>query len=70
MRNCLKSIFEHTKDIFFEVIVSDNGSTDGSVEMIKTEFPQVVLIENNVNLGFCVANNRGLDIAKGKYIFT
>jgi hypothetical protein len=68
-RNCLKSIFEQTKDINFEVIVSDNGSKDGSVEMIKEEFPQVVLIENNANLGFGAANNRGLKIAKGKYIF-
>ena len=68
-RNCLKSVFEQTKDILFEVIVSDNGSTDGSIEMIKSEFPQVVLIENNANLGFGAANNRGLKMAKGKYIF-
>ncbi len=67
--NCLKSVFEQTKDIAFEVIVSDNGSTDGSVGMIKAEFPQVILIENNENLGFGAANNRGLAIAKGKYIF-
>lgn len=68
-RNCLNSIYEQTKDINFEIIVSDNGSTDGSVEMIKTVFPQVILIENNVNLGFGAANNRGLKFAKGKYIF-
>lgn len=69
IKNCLKSIFEKTKNIDFEVIVSDNGSSDGSVEMIRTEFPQVILIENNANLGFGAANNRGLKIAKGKYIF-
>ena len=68
-RNCLKSVFEQTKSISFEVIVSDNGSEDGSIEMIKSEFPQVILIENNANLGFGAANNRGLKIAKGKYIF-
>lgn len=68
-RNCLKSVFEQTKDIDFEVIVSDNGSKDGSVEMVKTEFPQVILIENDANLGFGAANNRGLKIANGKYIF-
>ncbi len=67
--NCLKSVFEMTKNISFEVIVSDNGSTDGSIEMIKTDFPSVILIENNSNLGFGAANNRGLEIAKGKYIF-
>ncbi|MGN0729950.1 glycosyltransferase [Treponema sp.] len=68
-KNCLKSIFEQTNGILFEVIVSDNGSTDGSIEMIKSEFPQVILIENNANLGFGAANNRGLKIEKGKYIF-
>lgn len=66
--NCLNSIFEYTKDIDYEVIVSDNGSKDGSIEMIKTGFPQVVLIENKANIGFGAANNRGLKIAKGKYI--
>ena len=66
---CLQSVFEVTKDIDFEVIVSDNGSIDGSIEMIKREFPQVILIENNANLGFGMANNEGLKIAKGKYIF-
>ena len=68
-RNCLQSIYQQTKDIDFEVIVSDNGSKDGSIEMIKQEFPRVKLIENNANLGFGAANNRGLRIAKGKYIF-
>ena len=69
IRNCINSIYEHTKDINFEIIVSDNGSNDGSVKMLKADFPNVVLIENNANLGFGAANNRGLDIAKGKYIF-
>ncbi|MDD6968632.1 MAG: glycosyltransferase family 2 protein [Treponema sp.] len=69
LKNCLLSIYEHTKNIEFEVIVSDNGSSDDSLDMIKTYFPQVILIENNKNLGFGTANNRGLEIAKGKYIF-
>ena len=68
-RNCLRSLFKETKEIEYEVIVSDNGSIDGSVEMIKSEFPTVILIENNTNLGFGAANNRALKIAKGKYIF-
>jgi GT2 family glycosyltransferase len=49
--------------------VSDNGSTDGSIEMIEDSFPGVMLIKNNKNLGFGAANNKGLDIASGKYIF-
>lgn len=69
IKNCIDSIYKQTKDIEFEIIVSDNGSIDGSIEMIKAEFPKVILIENNANLGFGTANNRGLKIAKGKYIF-
>jgi len=69
LSDCLKSIYEQTKDIDFEVIISDNGSVDGSIEMLKNDFPQVVLLENNANLGFGAANNRGLTVAKGKYIF-
>ena len=49
-KNCLLSIYEKTQGINFEVIVSDNGSKDGSQDMIRTEFPQVSLIENNANL--------------------
>ena len=67
--NCLSSIYEQTKDISFEIIVSDNGSTDGSIEMIKSNFTKVIVIENKENLGFGKANNRGLKVATGKYIF-
>lgn len=67
--SCIKSIYEKTNDIQFEIIVSDNGSVDGSIEMLENDYPEVILLKNNANLGFGTANNRGLDIAKGKYIF-
>ncbi len=66
---CIESIYQMTKDITYEIIVSDNGSTDGGVELVRERFPEVIVIENGENLGFGGANNRGLDIAKGKYIF-
>lgn len=69
LTDCLRSIYERTKGIDFEVIVSDNGSADGSIEMIKADFPQVVLLENNENLGFGKANNVAAKIANGKYLF-
>ena len=69
LADCLRSVYAKTSGIDFEVIVSDNGSSDGSVEMLKADFPQVILIANNANLGFGAANNRGLSVAKGKYIF-
>jgi GT2 family glycosyltransferase len=68
LRDCLKSINEQTKIITYEVIVIDNASTDGSVETVKKEFPQVILIENTKNRGFAAANNQGIAIAKGRYL--
>lgn len=69
LKNCLSSIFAQTKDIDYEIIVSDNGSTDGSLEMLEKDFPKVIVIANGKNLGFGAANNRGLEKATGKYIF-
>lgn len=52
----------------WELIVVDNASSDGSVEVMKQEFPQALLIENKENLGFAKANNQGIRIAKGKFV--
>jgi hypothetical protein len=68
LKQCLKSIFEGTRDLQFEVIVIDNASTDGTVEMVKNEFPRVVLIKNSRNLGFAKANNQAIRLAKGEYV--
>jgi len=67
-RNALASIYKETAGFDFEIVVVDNNSADGSVEMIKKEFPQVVLIENKDNRGFGKANNQGLKIAQGDYL--
>jgi GT2 family glycosyltransferase len=68
IENCLRSIFETTHGIDYEVIVSDNGSTDGSVEKIRHQFPSVRLIENRANLGFARGNNVGIREARGEYV--
>jgi GT2 family glycosyltransferase len=65
---CLASVYEHTRDITFEVIVVDNHSSDDSVVMVKTKYPQVRLIENQQNNRYAIANNQGLKIAKGTYV--
>lgn len=51
-----------------EVFVVDNNSIDGSVEMVRSKFPDVHLIANTENLGFSKANNQAMMIAKGEYI--
>ncbi len=51
-----------------EVIVVDNASSDGSAEMVRSEFPQVVLVENYENVGFTRGNNQALELAHGRHV--
>jgi GT2 family glycosyltransferase len=68
LRDCIRSIYDKTQGVSYEIIVVDDASTDGSVEMLRNEFPDVKLIINDKNLGFAKANNRGVQFAKGRYI--
>ncbi len=68
IENCLGSIFAATHEVEYEVIVSDNGSTDGSVEKIRAQFPAVQVLENGANLGFARGNNAGIGQARGEYV--
>ncbi|MGQ9798997.1 MAG: glycosyltransferase [Ignavibacterium sp.] len=68
LKNLLHSIHKATQNLSIEIIVVDNASDDGSIEMIKEKFPDVILITNEKNLGFGKANNIGLKKARGKYI--
>jgi hypothetical protein len=68
IQDCLKSIYAQTAPLDFEVIVSDNGSTDASIAFIKEHFPQVRVIENGANLGYAKGNNAGIRAARGEYV--
>jgi GT2 family glycosyltransferase len=65
---CLDSVRQTVKGMEVEIFVVDNGSTDGSEVAVKKRFPEVNLIENQMNLGFARANNQALDLSKGKYL--
>lgn len=68
--NTIKSVIEKTEDIEYEIILVDNASTDGSVEYFEKEWKEkIIFIKNKENLGFGRANNKGIEVAKGKYVF-
>lgn len=68
LRQCLGSIRENVRDIGHQVIIVDNGSTDGSPAMVSREFPEVVVVRNPVNAGFASANNTGVRQGRGDLI--
>jgi len=68
LRQCLLSLYRKKNPFHWETIVVDNHSQDGSLRMVREEFPQVRLIENSTNLGFARANNIGFGVARGEYI--
>ncbi|HEC24163.1 MAG TPA: glycosyltransferase [Chloroflexi bacterium] len=60
LHRCLKTVFASAGDFSCRVIVVDNGSSDGSAEMVAREFPQVTLISGHGNVGYPAGNNLGL----------
>ncbi len=69
LRDCILSIKEKSQNIDYEIIVVDNDSSDGSVEMLRNDFPDIKTIESGGNIGFGRANNKGMEKASGKYLF-
>lgn len=67
-KNCIDSVFAKTSGISFEVILVDNASTDGSVELFEKD-KRILFVKSDKNLGFGKANNLGFQYAKGRYIF-
>ncbi|MBA7607178.1 hypothetical protein ES703_14336 [subsurface metagenome] len=66
---CIRSIEENQPRAEFEIIVVDNASSDGTVDSIKRNFPDVTIIANKENRGFAAANNQGIKKARGQYLF-
>lgn len=69
LRSCIQSIVRETgADLSYEVIVVDNASGDGSVAMLRDEFPDVRVLALDENVGFGAGCNRGVAIARGDYV--
>lgn len=66
--DCLRSVYDSETNFSYEIILIDNNSHDDSVEMISREFPGVILIANNDNVGFARANNQGMEASSGRYV--
>lgn len=66
LRGCLRSALDQEVDGGVEVVVVDNGSNDGSVELVQREFPDVRLLHNEPN-NYAAANNRGVETGSGDY---
>lgn len=67
LNRCFESLTQ--QENIHEIIIIDNGSSDNSVNYIKSNYPELILIENKKNLGFAIAVNQGLKASSGKYIF-
>jgi GT2 family glycosyltransferase len=65
---CVSSLGERLHSALYEVIVVDNASCDGSIELVREEFPSVRIIVNEENRGYAEGNNIGIREARGEYI--
>ncbi|MBU1044847.1 MAG: glycosyltransferase family 2 protein [Candidatus Omnitrophica bacterium] len=69
INDCLESVFSQQIDDM-EIIVIDNGSSDNTLQILEGFTNRIILIKNQTNTGFCLANNQAILKAQGKYIFT
>ncbi len=68
LRECLDSVYRNTLGISFEVICVDDGSPDGSADMVAESFPQVALVRNRQRLRYARNHNIGTRMARGRYV--
>ena len=65
---CLESLYESNLESSFDIVVVDNGSTDGSQEMLREKYPEVKIIQNEGNVGLGKASNQGIEATNGEFV--
>ena len=65
---CLRTIYQNTVGVSFEILVVDNASTECSPGRFKEEFPEIIVVENKENIGFAKGNNIGIAKASGDVV--
>ncbi len=68
LEEAIRSVYSTYKEDNLQVIVADNASTDGSIEMVRSKFPKVEIVKSEVNMGFSAGNNMARKIAKEEYV--
>lgn len=68
LERCLSSVMAGVDGVATQVLVVDNGSRDGSAELVASGFPEVDLVRNQENAGFARANNQAFAMARGRYV--
>src|SRR5207248_10728530 len=69
LADCLESIYQNPPSEPYEVIVIDDASADGTSEMMRTHFPEVRLLTNEINRHYATSNNRAIKIARGHFLY-
>ncbi|HUU42326.1 MAG TPA: glycosyltransferase family 2 protein, partial [Planctomycetota bacterium] len=68
LRQCVRAVLDTRSGLDVEIIVVDNAGSDGSVEMIRREFPDVRIVALAKNIGFAAGNNRGIALSRGRHV--
>lgn len=68
-KQAIDSIYKYAQGFTYEIILVDNGSEDASAPMVAKNYPKVILIAKDENLGFAKGNNEGIKAARGEFIF-